>query len=51
MTKKQLFIYWITDGNVITNLDGTYSTQDAVYCNRIKSFYQLKKYFLKEFFN
>lgn len=45
---KEAFWEWIEDGNVIQLLDG-YATQDALYCNRIKTIPKLYKYFLKEF--
>lgn len=42
------FDYWIEDGNVITNSDGTYSTQDAQYRNKL-TLDELKRYFVKEY--
>ena len=40
---------WILDGNVVQNLDGSYSTQDAQYRNRIPNAVELLEYFKKEF--
>lgn len=40
---------WMEDGNVSKNADGTYSTQDAQYQNRLKGMSGLKKYFYNEF--
>ena len=45
---KEAFKEWYNDGNVIKFVDG-YATQDAQYCNRLKSIRDLYKYFLKEF--
>jgi len=42
------FDYWIEDGNVIKNSDGTYSTQDAQYRNKL-TLDELKRYFVKEY--
>jgi hypothetical protein len=51
LTKQQEkdFDAWIEDGNVIKNQDGSYSTQDAQYRNRLKDMDALKEYFYKEF--
>ena len=51
LTKSQLkqFKEWMEDGNVSKNNDGTYSTQDAQYRNKLKDLNELKKYFKKEF--
>ena len=46
---KQSFQDWIDDGNVHKNPDGTYSTQDAQWRNKLKDLNALKKYFAKEF--
>jgi hypothetical protein len=45
---QKAFKEWLDDGNVSKNPDGTYSTQDAQYQNRIESLTELKKYFKKE---
>ncbi len=45
---KEAFKDWFEDGNVIEFADG-YATQDAMYCNRLKTIRDLYKYFLKEF--
>jgi hypothetical protein len=51
LTKSQLkhFKHWMEDGNVSKNNDGTYSTQDAQYRNKLKNLNELKNYFKKEF--
>jgi hypothetical protein len=51
LTKSQLkhFKEWMEDGNVSKNNDGTYSTQDAQFSNKLKDFNELKKYFKREF--
>jgi len=51
LTKSQLkhFKEWMEDGNVSKNNDGTYSTQDAQFRNKLKDFNELKKYFKREF--
>lgn len=45
------FDRWKADGNVTQNTDGTYSTQDAQWRNRLKDLEALKQYFTKEFLN
>ena len=45
---KEAFWEWFEDGNVVKFEDG-YATQDAQYCNRLKTIRDLYKYFLKEF--
>ncbi len=40
---------WIADGNVVQNQDGSYSTQDAQYKNRIPTAVALMDYFESEF--
>ncbi len=40
---------WVRDGNVVENPDGTYSTQDAQYRNRLPNAVALLEYFKKEF--
>jgi hypothetical protein len=45
---KEAFKEWYNDDNVIKFVDG-YATQDAQYCNRLKTIRDLYKYFLKEF--
>ena len=45
---QKAFKEWLDDGNVSKNPDGTYSTQDAQYQNRLESLTELKKYFKKE---
>jgi len=47
--EEESFIEWFEDGNVIQNQDGTYSTQDAQYRNRLKDINEVKKYFYNEF--
>ena len=46
---EQSFQEWMEDGNVIKNSDGTYSTQDAQWRNKLKDLNALKQYFAKEF--
>lgn len=48
MSNKESFFEWMNDGNVIHFANG-YATQDAQYCNRLKTLKDLFKYFLKEF--
>jgi hypothetical protein len=43
------FVAWIIDGNAIKNPDGTYSTQDSMYKNRLASIDELKRYYYKEY--
>lgn len=43
------FDEWMNDDNVIKNTDGTYSTQDAQWKNKLKDLEALKQYFVKEF--
>jgi hypothetical protein len=45
------FIAWIKDGNVVQRPDGSYSTQDALWCNRIETWEDLIKYFINNFNN
>ncbi len=45
---KEMFWEWFNDDNVIEFSNG-YATQDAQYCNRLKTIQDLYKYFLKEF--
>lgn len=40
---------WMKDGNTNKNVDGSYSTQDAQWKNKLKDLDELKKYFIKEF--
>ena len=47
--QEEQFQEWIADGNVVENADGTYSTQDAQYRNKLKNLNELRKYFKKEF--
>jgi hypothetical protein len=47
---QEQFNAWKEDGNVSKNADGSYSTQDAQYRNRLKNMYALKKYAYNEFF-
>lgn len=49
--EEEQFKIWKSDGNVSKNADGTYSTQDAQWSNKIKNITELKKYFKKEFFS
>jgi uncharacterized small protein (DUF1192 family) len=49
--EEEEFEKWKEDGNVSKNADGSYSTQDAGFRNRLKSLTELKKYFKKEFFS
>ena len=46
---QQQFIEWKEDGNVSKNSDGSYSTQDAGFGNKLKDMSALKKYFYNEF--
>jgi len=46
---QEQFQEWMEDGNVTKNADGTYSTQDAQYRNRLKNMSELKRYFYNEF--
>jgi GNAT superfamily N-acetyltransferase len=46
---QEQFNDWKEDGNVSKNADGTYSTQDAQYTNRLRGMLGLKKYFYNEF--
>jgi hypothetical protein len=46
---QEQFNAWKEDGNVSKNADGSYSTQDAQYRNRLKNMYALKKYAYNEF--
>jgi hypothetical protein len=43
------FKHWMAEksGNVVKNVDGTYSTQDAMWKNKIKDLEALKKYYEK----
>jgi hypothetical protein len=52
MTKamEKAFNAWKKNGNVSFN-GIYYSTQDAMYMNKLSSLDELKKYFLKEFYN
>jgi GNAT superfamily N-acetyltransferase len=43
------FNFWKQDGNVSKNPDGSYSTQDAQWTNRLKDLDALKQYYYKEF--
>ena len=43
------FDEWIKSDNVIKNPNGTYSTQDAQWRNKLKDLEELKQYFVKEF--
>jgi hypothetical protein len=47
--QQESFDFWMEDGNVIKNADGTYSTQDAMYRNRLENMDALKQYFYNEF--
>jgi len=51
MRQNQLnaFEAWISDGNAQV-IDGAWSTQDAMWTNRIESKGQLFGYYLREFF-
>jgi len=49
--EQEEFEIWKSDGNVSKNVDGTYSTQDAQWSNKLKNLTELKKYFKKEFFS
>lgn len=48
-SEEKMFKEWMEDGNVNQNHDGTYSTQDALWSNKIADLNALKKYFKKEF--
>ena len=43
------FNFWKQDGNVSKNEDGSYSTQDSQWTNRLKDLDALKQYYYKEF--
>lgn len=43
------FEEWKKSDNVIKNEDGTYSTQDAQWRNKLEDLKALKQYFIKEF--
>ena len=45
------FDEWKRDGNVSKNKDGSYSTQDAQWKNKLKDLEALKQYYMKEFLN
>jgi DNA repair protein RadC len=47
--QQESFDFWMEDGNVIKNSDGTYSTQDSMYRNRLENMDALKEYFYNEF--
>jgi DNA repair protein RadC len=47
--QQEQFDAWMEDGNVSKKSDGTYSTQDSGYRNRLKDLDALKEYFYKEF--
>ena len=47
--EEMYFNYWMHSGNVVENVDGSFSTQDAQYRNRFVDIAQLKKYYNKEF--
>jgi GNAT superfamily N-acetyltransferase len=48
-TWQEQFNDWKEDGNVSKNADGSYSTQDAQYTNRLEDMSALKRYFYNEF--
>jgi hypothetical protein len=48
--KATLFEEWVNSDNVIKRPDGTYSTQDAQWRNRL-TLSELKTYFKKEYGN
>ena len=43
------FYEWMNSDNVIKNRDGSYSTQDSNFRNRISSIDELKRYYKREF--
>lgn len=43
------FEQWMADGNVNQLPDGSYSTQDAQWRNRLADINELKMYYMKEF--
>jgi len=45
------FKEWKKDGNVCKNNDGTYSTQDAQWRNKIKNESELKAYYKNQILN
>lgn len=45
----QEFGQWLAAGNAVVNEEGSYSTQDAQYGNRIDGLEGLKHYYIKEF--
>jgi hypothetical protein len=44
------YALWKANGNVVKNYDGSYSTQDAQYRNRLVGEGELKEYFIREFY-
>ena len=48
--EQEDFNFWMKDGNVSKNSDGSYSTQDAQFGNKLKDMDALKGYYFKEFF-
>lgn len=49
--EEEDFSFWMEDGNVSKNPDGSYSTQDAQWQNNLKDMDALKEYYYKEFLN
>ena len=47
--EQEDFNFWMKDGNVSKNSDGSYSTQDAQFGNKLKDMDALKEYYFKEF--
>lgn len=47
--EQEDFDFWIEDGNVSKDADGSYSTQDAQWQNSLKDMDALKEYYAKEF--
>lgn len=47
--EQEDFDFWIEDGNVSKDADGSYSTQDAQWQNSLKDMDALKQYYAKEF--
>lgn len=48
-SEQERFDFWMEDGNVSKNEDGTYSTQDAQWKNNLKDIDALKEYYYNEF--
>ena len=47
-SEEMYFNYWMHSGNVVTNNDGSFSTQDAQYRNKFVDITMLKEYYNQE---